>query len=400
MKLGKGYHLTYCTNIHPAESWEDVFENLQTYAPKIKKQVSPQQQFGLGLYLSDLASQQILSEDHLETFKTWLQENGFYVFTINGFPFGGFHDDVVKDHVYRPDWTINERLHYSQRLFKILAVLLPEEMEGGISTAPVSYKYWFKEDERTSVFKKATLNFLEAVNFLHHLKEETGRIIHLDIEPEPDCMVENTDEVVTFFNEYLIKEGVPYLKTETGLNSEKAEAIIREHLRVCYDICHFAVEFEEPASVVEKLAKQDIKIGKIQISAALKAQSTKQNHKAVKQELKKFAEPSYLHQTVIKDQNGNMQHFRDLPEALQAKTQVNAEWRSHYHVPIFIQDYGTLHSTQSEITKVLRLLQKNHLTSHLEVETYTWEILPEDLKLSISDSITRELQWVIKTFKS
>ncbi|HEX8609359.1 MAG TPA: xylose isomerase, partial [Pedobacter sp.] len=71
------------------------------------------------------------------------------------------------------------------------------------------------------------------------------------------------------------------------------------------------------------------------------------------------------------------------------------QWRAHFHVPISIQEIGLLESTQSDIVEVLALQKANPFTNHLEVETYTWEVLPEQLKFPITQSISKELQWVI-----
>ncbi|WP_162051899.1 metabolite traffic protein EboE [Pontibacter pamirensis] len=407
MYLNTGHHLTYCTNIHPGETWEDVFHQLQTYLPSLKRKVSPDQPFGIGLRLSNKASEQILDGEHLNNFKRWLQEQGLYVFTMNGFPYGGFHHQAVKDDVHKPDWTTDERLTYTVRLARILAELLPEGMEGGISTSPLSYKPWFLEEDDSkikSVFNQSTENLVSLVASLLELKQGTGKTIHIDIEPEPDGLLENSKEVINYYQQWLIPEGVKVLQESLGLTKEEAREAILHHIQVCYDVCHFALAYEKPAEAFAKLTHAGIKIGKIQLSAALKT-SLPKNDVVTRGKLAEtfacFAESTYLHQVVELNDDGELCQYPDLTFALQHIRKPNAvEWRMHFHVPLFTQEYSGLQSTQEDIVEVLKLIQQKQLTTHLEVETYTWEVLPEDLKKDLSESIQRELEWVLATIKN
>src|SRR3712207_4352005 len=181
MNIGQGYHLTYCTNIHPGETWAEVFETLRNYVLPIKAELSPDKPFGIGLRLSDQASKDLSTANHLAEFKTWLDQNGLYVFTMNGFPFGGFHGQVVKDTVYKPDWTTPDRLEYTRRLSYLLAALLPEGLEGGISTSPLSYKPWLAGDaaQTRAVFEQSTRHLGMLVETLYSIQRETGKTIHI-----------------------------------------------------------------------------------------------------------------------------------------------------------------------------------------------------------------------------
>ena len=399
----EGYHLTYCTNIHPGETWAETFDNLKKYIPAIKDQVSPNAAFGIGLRLSDLASKELLRTGRVAEFQDWLQQNQCYVFTMNGFPFGGFHHESVKDLVHFPDWSSEKRFHYTSRLFEILAMLLPEGVEGGISTSPLSYKYWSPSSvERENVLKNATLHIAGMAKYLYEINQQQNKILHLDIEPEPDGILENSNEVVHWYKDWLIPIGTAFLRQTLNIKDEKAEIILKQHIRICYDVCHFAVVYEKPAEVFEFLEKEGIKIGKIQISAALKATlpEEEEGRERLKRALTRFVESTYLHQVVEKKSSGEMNHYPDLPEALQRGSwSPGEEWRIHFHVPIFLDSYGYLESTQNEISEVLHYLEKNQNTAHLEVETYTWEVLPDDIRLQMTDSIVRELQWVQKRLK-
>lgn len=394
------YHLTYCTNIHPGESWEDTFNNLKAYVLKVKSKVSPHAPFGIGLRLSDKASRTLVLEDNLSEFKKWLEKHQCYVFTMNGFPFGGFHHQSVKDQVHHPDWTTKERLDYSLRLFTILEAILPQDMDGGISTSPLSYKFWKEsQDNRDSVFEIATQNILKVAARLHETYQQTGKLLHLDIEPEPDGLLENTQEVIQWYKNWLIPKGISYLQGQFEFSEQQAVECLKKHIQLCYDVCHFALAYEDPKDVFSQLETAGIKIGKIQISAALRAKLSKriEKRKEVQTALNQFVESTYLHQVVQRNSTGSLTGYPDLPQALDHINNHSAEeWRIHFHVPVFLARYGHLESTQDEIEKVLEHLKTQRITSHLEVETYTWEVLPDDIQLELVDSVVRELQWVQK----
>lgn len=391
-------HLTYCTNIHSGESWEEHFAQLQKHLPQVKKSLSPNQPFGIGLRLSNQASMQLGAKGGLNFFKDWLTQQDCYVFTINGFPFGGFHHTVVKEDVHTPDWLTAERVEYTNRLAHILAHLLPDGVEGGISTSPLSYRYWFNgEAAKQEATRRATQNVLNVLQTLIQIKEATGKTIHLDIEPEPDGLLESGEEFLAWYKEILLPIGIEWLREKLDYTESESRAAINEHITLCYDVCHFAIGFEDHAQVLQQLKAAGIKVGKLQISAALKAllpqeASTQQK---VFETFSLFNEPVYLHQVVAQNGEGTLLRFRDLPQALEDMAAIKAkEWRAHFHVPLFEAEYGVLQSTQQDIIDVLKLHCTEPFTQHLEVETYTWEVLQPHLKIPLTDSIIRELQWV------
>ncbi|GAB1544983.1 metabolite traffic protein EboE [Scytonema sp. NUACC21] len=409
------FHLTYCTNIHPGEEWNKVFANLKQYIPSLKARLlgsdsqrveevenlaAHKNQFGIGLRLADVATKELLQGNTLLEFQSWLTEQGLYVFTLNGFPFGGFHRQVVKDQVYAPDWSKQERLDYTIRLAKILAHLLPSGIEGSISTLPLSYKPWFQGNQLflASVTRSATLHIAELVAEMIRIKNETGKNLHLDLEPEPDGLIENAAEVVDYFQTSLLPIGGDYLAKHLGISLEAAKAHLLNHVRICYDTCHFAVEYENPIEVFQQFQAAGIQVGKIQISAALQVNipTDIERRRLLQERLLPFAESTYLHQVIARDSNSKLRHYQDLEQALPDLESTTAcEWRIHFHVPIFIHDYHLFHSTQDDITKVLELLQDNHACDHLEIETYTWEVLPKEMKLDLPSSLQREYEWVL-----
>ena len=354
MQVADGLHLTYCTNIHPAVGWEAVLDSLRAHAPELKARLSPDAPFGIGLRLSGEESRELLADGRLDEFKRWLDGEGLYVFTINGFPHGTFHGQPVKADVHAPDWSSQERVAYTLRLAEILAALVPDGVEGTISTSPLSYKPWGVHLEA------CTANVMRVGGELH------GTGIVLAIEPEADGSLATVDELIRWWPDGL------------------------ENVTVCFDACHSAVAFEEPEEALAALDDAGIRIGKAQLSAALKLPVI------ARAELERFADPIYLHQVTQRAKDGSLVSWPDLPEALDGYG-GGEEWRVHFHVPIFLERYGELESTQDLLQAALPRLRD--VTSQLEIETYTWDVLPAELKASSVDSIAREYEWVLDVLR-
>jgi len=380
------FDLTYCTNIHPGEDWSLLEATLRDAGPALKARLSPDRPFGLGLRLSAMAAREAIENGHVAGFRNFLDANGLYVAIINGYPYGEFHGAAVKDQVFKPDWTSESRLSYTLDLLAVLAGLLPEGMDGGISTMPLSYKPWNKSpDWRTIVHNLVRLT--ETMVPLHRM---SGKLIHLDIEPEPDGLIENTGEVVRFYEDWLLPVGSPMLAAALDIAEDRARQLLLDHIRICFDSCHIAVEYEDPAEALARLRAAGIQIGRVQLSSALKVDLPGSTGR-----LAPFADNTYLHQ-VIEDRVACLHHYPDLPQALAAPAEPMAkQWRIHFHVPLFTSEYDGLESTQGDVRAVLALAIRDGFTSHLEIETYTWDVLPAALKLDMLDSITREFQWVM-----
>jgi hypothetical protein len=387
-------HLSYCSNIHPGEDWKEHFAILKSSVPEIKNTVIPNQRMGLGLRLANQASIDLSESENLIDFKNWLMANDIYVFTMNGFPYGNFHNVVVKDQVHAPDWTTNERAAYTIRMFEILAKLLPEDLsEGGISTSPLSYRFWWKTPESLEkAILVATQNILLVLDSLIDIHQKTGKTLHLDIEPEPDGILENSTEFINWFKKYLIPQGVKFL-AKKGYPEEKAVELIKKHFTLCYDVCHFAVGFEKPQEVIDNLAQEGIQVGKIQVSSAVKVDFSN-NSEAKLKTIAQYNEPTYLHQVVAKLKDGSFVKFPGLTQAIEAFNENVSEWRVHFHVPLFLENYGLLSSTQSDIVETIRVHKNKPFTNHLEIETYTWGVLPSEFQAPLNESIIREIDWV------
>ncbi|HZR45088.1 MAG TPA: metabolite traffic protein EboE, partial [Candidatus Manganitrophaceae bacterium] len=342
-------------------------------------------------------SETLLEEGNLELLRRFLDDEGLYVFTLNGFPFGRFHGEPIKSAVFAPDWRSAERTDYTLRLVEILRRLLPPGVEGGISTVPLSYRRWIREKDPAE-WKAITAQLVRVAGRLVEIEREEGIRIHLDIEPEPDGLVERSAEVVAFFERWLFPFGGPLLARSLGLPEEAARRMLTDHLRVCLDSCHLAVMYESPEAALARYAKAGIRIGKVQISAAMEVIFPEEHgeRRKLQDRLWPFAESTYLHQVVERSETGAFRRYSDLERRLAEIQPPDAgAWRIHFHLPLFVASYGFFRSTQGEARALLKLLQEQEITSHLEIETYTWEVLPKELKAELTDSIEREYRWVL-----
>ncbi len=382
-------HLTYCTNIHPGESWAEVRANLARYTTAVKAAVAPDVPFGVGLRLSGRAADELAAPGVLDELRAFLATEGLYVFTINGFPHGTFHGTAVKEQVYLPDWLDDRRLSYTDRLATLLAALLPDAVEGSVSTVPGAFKPRVRSSDDAVAMAD---RMLRHVGTLHALRERTGRTITLALEPEPCCHLETIAETVAFFETHLFsRDATARVAESTGLARAAAADLVRQHLSVCLDACHMAVEFEDVAGALGALARAGIRIGKIQVSAGLDVALTPDTRAA----LAPFAEGVYLHQVVQRRGDG-LERWVDLPDALAAaRGAAPREWRIHFHVPLFREHLGPFRNTQPWLRTLLDVVRTTPVSPHLEVETYTWDVLPPEFRQEpIVTAIARELAWV------
>ena len=406
--LNKFFHLTYCTSIHPANGWSEVFANLQRYAPALKERIVPLADFGIGLRLSGQESDELLQGNHLLQLQHFLQEQRLYIFTLNGFSYGPFQQQPVKALVHAPDWREEERVAYTLRLIAILAALLPDGVAGSISTSPLSYKAWVNERD-PGTWRTFTRNIVRVAETLIRVRRTYDKHIVLAIEPEPDGLLENCEEVVRFYTDWLFQEGVCMLACSLSVSVEMARQYLLEHIQVCLDTCHMALAYERPAQGLALLEQYGIRVGKVQISSALKVAFPLEeellvslvDRAALVRALSPFTQSTYLHQVVQRNRNGAIRHYADLSDALLKMYERQIEqWRIHFHVPIFVNDYVDhgmrLLSTQDTIVEMLDLLVQKRFCRHLEIETYTWHVLPDALKHDIMDSIVHEYEWVLR----
>ncbi len=397
MNLGAGVHLTYCSNIHPGESWAEVRVNLDRHVVAVRDRLKPEGDFGIGLRLSARAAGELSVPAVLAEFRDFLRRQRMYVFTINGFPYGTFHGTRVKEDVYLPDWRDPERLRYTDQLADLLVDLLPDApsgepaMEGSVSTVPGAFKPALGGPEDVALMVE---HLLRHVAHLVALRSRTGKLVALALEPEPHCFLETVAEVVDFFAQHLHgADAARRTMALTGLDHPAATRALHDHLGVCLDLCHAAVEFEDAADCIRRLDRAGIGIHKMQISAGLRLPALDPESLAA---LKRFDDPVYLHQVVQRCADGIVR-FADLPAALASLDGVagDREWRVHFHVPIFLDRLAPFASTQSFVRDVLAIHREKAVSPHLEVETYTWDVLPEPFRSgSVDEAVARELAWV------
>jgi hypothetical protein len=380
MKLSRGIHLAYCTNIHRGENWRQTFDTLNDSTLAVRQRVCPDKPYAIGLRLSDQASRELSDKPTLLAFQKWLEQHNCYVFTINGFPYGRFHGTRVKEQVYAPDWTTNERVEYTNRLFDLLAQLLPDGIEGSVSTVPCSFKPFIKTSGQARAMRD---NLWRCVEHIATLSERSGKKLRLGLEPEPLCYLETSEETVNFFD---------------ALRADRPEdSRLDAHLGVNYDTCHLAVEFEEPHDVVHRLRDHGIRISKLHFSSALKVLPTAE----VRTALKAFADDIYFHQVITRSPDGAVTRHQDLDIALAQSTADNRqpldEWRIHFHVPLHSKPTALFDTTADHLLGVMDILKEDPgLCSYIEMETYTWEVLPPELKhRNVVDQLVAEYEWTL-----
>lgn len=390
--------IPYCLNIHPGESLTALYRAIETHALGVKKRLAPHTPYPLGLRLAATAASALHEiPTALQEFSDFLAAHALYTTCINGFPYGAFHGQSVKQAVYQPAWCSETRLKYTAQLAQILAHLLPADATGNISTLPLGYAF-DDQGTRWSAAQLAPRHKLYArqlalmAEFLAQQHAATGRAVLLALEPEPDCLLENVQDTIIWFEEHLLYEGIAWLSAGGRRTRADAEMLLRQYITICFDTCHFATNFEDPLSALYRLESAGIRIARIQLSAALSTTLTP----AAIEALAAFIDPVYLHQTRIQLPRGTLLSLPDLTRASlsQARQHLGQELRTHFHVPLFWQGDATLHSTNRELTPAFfaHVQQQGY---PLETETYTFDVLPPALRTAdVVASLVQEHQWV------
>ena len=393
MQLNNGLgHLTYSTLVHPADTWDELWDSLNRYLPAVKRRFCPDQAFGICPRISANSAERLTQDpQEREKLKAFLAANDLYVFTANAFPYGAFKGETVKEQVYEPDWRSDDRADYTMRVADVLADLAPEGIAPSIQSPPLGFK---PRVTGSDVVDAYTRQVQRVVAHLIALERRTGRTVALALEPEPACYLELTSEVIDYFKNHLYAPAsVKAVADLAGLSIPQAEQALRRHLGTVFDICHQAVEFEDITEALRSLVRAGIPIKKLQAASALRIPEVSRD--AV-QALRAFDDPVYLHQTVER-RGEQRREFIDLPQAFAAWAGEPhaAEWRTHFHLPVFLEDAGAFKTTRPEIEEAMRLHKAEPLSDHVEIETYTWDVLPDALKTgNITDYVVRELEWV------
>ncbi len=394
MDLGKYGHLTYSTLVHPGDTWAEMWESLQAYVPRVKARISPDAPFGVSLRISASSAETLInSPEERAKIKAFLSDNDMYLYTVNAFVYGPFKNTVVKELVYEPDWRTEERTKYTENVAEILADIAPSFVNPSIQSPPLGFKPRVTGDD---VVQAYAANLRRLAAFLHRLKERTGKTVTLAIEPEPYCFLETTAETVAFFTKVLRSAGsISALASDLAVTNEEALAILKRHIGTVYDICHQAVEFEDIAASLQSLVDNEVAVFKLQEAAAVRIPTVTPEAVAA---LKEYADSIYLTQTV-EMRDGKLTRFLNLQDAFaayEADPSGHREWRTHFHVPVFLEDLGEhFKTTRFAIEDALAFHKRTPLSAQLEIETYTWDVLPDHLKTGdIVDYVVMELEWV------
>lgn len=381
--------LSYCTNVHPARTVSEVVAGLSEHAADARQRLDFP--VAAGLWLSAAVTKELLSDAaSLELLAQTLWQHDLCCFTLNTFPYGDFHSDRVKEQVYLPDWTDVRRMTYTEECATILARLLPEGGEGSLSTVPLGGRMNPQSpDFRAVCFS----NLIRVARYLKHLHETTGRLIRLGLEPEPLCELSNTrrDSIPVFRGLFAQAEALG------------CEDVVRNYIGLCFDVCHQAVEFEDVKASIGLFRQEGIRINKVHITNAVEILRPSENPEGI-DALKAYAEPRYLHQTFARFADGTTKSRLDL--SLEDLTRQPADeflraeaWRVHFHVPIYATALGPLRTTRSDLEDALKAVALLDYAPHLEVETYTWPVMPgqsanadTSIAGSLSQRIADELQ--------
>ena len=379
---GQAVHVAYCTNVHPGEDLDTIIGQLDRFALPVRHHLGADL-LGLGLWLSAPVARELAGDPRqVDRLRDALDARALEVVTLNGFPYRGFQNEVVKHRVYHPDWTEPARLAYTTHLAAVLAGLLPDDAaRGSISTLPLGWRHpWFGDRQVL-----AAEQFDRLADHLHALRDRTGREIRVGVEPEPGCAIETTGELL-----------------------DRMAGWDQDALGVCLDLCHLAVGFEDAAVAVPRLAAAGRSVVKAQVSAALHVEHPADE--ATRQALGAFDEDRFLHQVRSRGEHGQLRGRDDLGGALAGRRPLDAvpggveqPWRVHFHVPLGHAPAPPLSATTADLRSSLAVLVggETAVTDHLEVETYTWSVVPEAVRptddLALAASIAGELAWLRDT---
>lgn len=376
--------ISYCTNVHAGRTVAEVDAGLDDYTTRVRE--ASGKPLAAGLWLARSAVSELLeSDDLLKRFHDRLNQRELPCYTLNTFPFGDFHSERVKENVYLPDWTTDERRDYTLDCAKVLSVLLPDGMEGSLSTLPLGGRMNQCSQNFHEECYEQLIQTAKALSVLH---QETGRCIRLAVEPEPCCHISSIPHLaVPIFNDLR-----DYAASKNALDE------VTEYIGLCFDVCHQAVEFEDIAESIGLLVEHGVRINKLHISNAIELTNPETNREG-REALARFVEPRYLHQTFAKHSSGEIFNRFDLDtrdvlrdEADYSEFDRAEAWRIHYHVPVNAEELGPLQTTRTELKQALGLVAALDYAPHLEIETYTWEVLPDGKSVDLVTGLCQEIE--------
>ncbi|MEJ5869052.1 metabolite traffic protein EboE [Pseudokineococcus sp. 5B2Z-1] len=385
---GSTVHVAYCTNVHPATQLDGIVEQLRTVAVPVAERLGLRadgERLGVGLWFPAGAAR-VLDADlaagapaggPVRRLREELDRLGLEVVTLNAFPYGDFHAPVVKHAVYSPDWTEPARLEHTLACARVLAALLPDDVAGGaVSTLPLAwYRPW--DDARRAAAGRALGALARG---LGDLERRSGRRVRVGLEPEPGCVWEVLDDALAG------PDALPALLAG-GPDDEPPPADDAGLVGVCLDTCHSAVGFDDLDDLVGRLTDRPagrprVPVVKLQASAALHLEDPADD--GDRAELAAFDEPRFLHQVRERRADGSLATADDLPRALREPAHGGlprlSPWRCHVHAPLHADWEGPVRPVTAPLTSALHGLVRDAppavRVDVVEVETYTWSVLP------------------------
>jgi len=384
--------LAYSTNVHRGEGLGDIYRFMTEFTVPIARRVFGGGESGLELCLGSRSSRELSRRKNLEAFRTFLGENRLALFSVNAFPLLDFHAARVKERVYRPSWDEPERSRATNRIAGILAALLPEGVQGSISTLGGIFR---PRGHDPPTFRRLAAGYLKTLESLARLEAETGKTIVLAVEPEPDTTMETARDVIDFFEAYLFPVAREVWRRR-GISRSQCESILRKFFTVNFDTCHFSVLFRDLVGSLHELERAGLGVGKIHATSAISL-CNPYDAPAAYARFRGMQEPRYFHQFCGRDESGVIVwrglDLDALPRRLvRGRHPYVSELRSHYHVPLCLGSWNRLDTTRDETRALVVETVRRRLCSQFVVETYTWPILRGEARLV--EGISREISWL------
>ncbi len=359
--------LCYCGNVHNARDLDELLASIES-GPALVRDELGLDELGYGLWLSETALSDSIADGHTRL-RAALAKHQIRVSTMNAFPQGDCQAEVVKYQVYEPNWASAERLHYTLECAELLVLLLDDGCETGtISTLPLGVRGAMED---SAALERACENLCRAAISLEALATASGKSIRVCIEPEPGCYLETGADFIAFW------QG-PLARVAARMSCSEAVAA---HLGMCLDTCHHALMFEDASALVKALSGAQIPVGKIQLSSAIRIDPNSSESMFA---LRQLDEKRFLHQ-VIARVDGVVSACDDISGV--GSLPMTDDWRVHFHVPIHLAEFSGLGTTQNFMREILSLVPSLALPPQLEVETYTWQVMPENERPNSPESL-------------
>ncbi len=406
---GRAVRLAYCMNFAEATNLDGVLDGLRGTALPLRERLGSGRAFGVGLWIPGALALELAAEGteaELDRLLEFLDAHDLETFTFNAFPWGGFHEAGGKERVFRPTWKAPERLAYTLAVARIAAAAwaVREERPAHVSISTHAGMH------ASTVSGPADLdacadNFALCALHLAQLEDETSCRVVLSLEPEPRSTANDTRELPALF-ERIRARAVEVLARGFPSVRGTAEDLLERYLGTCLDACHAAVEFEEPGEAFARAPASGIPLGKLQLSNALRLSCPDEDAEG-RARLLAMDEPVFLHQLTAR-RGAELLRAADLPEVRgDAPAWRGAdEWRCHFHVPVDLAELdppdSKLATTREDATALLEAVlgrpeRWGSPELHIEIETYTWSVLPPAARGagSILDGQERECRHVL-----